>query len=217
MVESKNNKIKYVVLIVVIAILAVLILNNRELIHHISIRHIREFILKYGKFSAMIFVIIYSLKPILLVIPASWMTIAAGSIFGPFAAFTLSMIGCFFGGTLAFYLSRILGKPFVDKMLKGKAMELDDRIEKEGFIIVLLMRLSIIFPFDALSYAAGLTKVKYKDFIVGTMLGVIPEMISYSFIGKRLGRPFSRGLIVSILATIIIAVIAAYIYKKRKV
>lgn len=117
---------------------------------------------------------------------------------------------------MAFYLSRIFGKAFVDKILRGKALELDERIEKEGFMIILLMRLSVIFPFDGLSYAAGFTKVKYKDFILGTMLGVIPEMITYCFIGKHLDRLFSKSMLIPVGATIIIAVIASVIYKNRK-
>ena len=81
---------------------------------------------------------------------------------------------------------------------------------------MLLMRLSIIFPYDALGYASGLTKIKYRDFILGTMLGILPEMTLYSFMGKNISHPFSREFILPILFVIFLAVISYYVYKKFK-
>jgi uncharacterized membrane protein YdjX (TVP38/TMEM64 family) len=158
----------------------------------------------------------YSLKPILFVIPASLLSIVAGNIFGSFYAFIYSMIGCFFSGTLAFFLAKFMGKPFVDKILKGKVLKIDSGLEKHGFLIMLLMRLSFVFPYDALSYASGLTKVKYKDFIMGTMLGIIPEMIMYSYIGKNLGTYTIKKIFIPIILMTIIAILANYLYKNYK-
>ncbi|WP_347460457.1 VTT domain-containing protein [Clostridium sp. DMHC 10] len=91
---------------------------------------------------------------------------------------------------MLFFLAKKLGRPFVDKILKGKVMKLDNGIEKHGFMIMLLMRLSFVFAYDPLSYAAGLTSMKYRDFILGTIIGIIPEMLCYSFMGKILKEVF---------------------------
>lgn len=183
---------------------------------HISMRYLKDYILSYGNFAVVVFIIIYSLKPVVLVIPTSLLSILAGNIFGPIYAFVLSMIGCFFSASLAFFLAHMLGKPFVDKILRGKIFKLDNRIEKHGFLIMLLMRLSFVFPYDPLSYAAGLTKMRYTDFILGTMLGIIPEMLSYSFMGKHLNRPFSVKMLIPIAAMLGVAVTASYIYRRYK-
>lgn len=225
-----NKKLKYLaVTLTVILVIIILLIFKTHLgamlahkdkgilkILHFNPRRIKRYILSYGKLSAVAFVVIYALKPILIVVPASLFSIMAGSIFGPWKAFMLSMISCFLSGSFAFFLAQKLGKPFVDKILKGKIMKLDDGIEKHGFIIMLLMRLSFVFPYDPLSYAAGLTKMKYRDFILGTVIGVAPEMLAYSFMGRNLERSFSIKSLLPILLIIIIASIAALTYKKYK-
>jgi uncharacterized membrane protein YdjX (TVP38/TMEM64 family) len=216
MKDFTKDKLKDIGIVIIFIIILISIFKFRNVFHNINYRHLRHYILSYGKFSSLIFIVMYSLKPILFVIPASLLSIVAGNIFGSFYAFIYSMIGCFFSGTLAFFLAKFMGKPFVDKILKGKVLKIDSGLEKHGFLIMLLMRLSFVFPYDALSYASGLTKVKYKDFILGTMLGIIPEMIMYSYIGKNLGKYTIKKIFIPIILMTIIAVSANYIYKSYK-
>lgn len=223
--KGYNYKFKYALIICIVIIVLYLFFSNRVIFtytgmghfrKHISMRYLKGYILSYGNFAAVVFIIIYSLKPVVLVIPTSLLSVLAGNIFGPMYAFVLSMIGCFFSASLAFFLAHMLGKPFVDKMLRGKVFKLDNRIEEHGFLIMLLMRLSFVFPYDPLSYAAGLTKMRYTDFILGTMLGIIPEMLSYSFMGKHLNRPFSIKMLIPIAAMTGVAVTASYLYRRYK-
>ncbi|MFT8313343.1 MAG: TVP38/TMEM64 family protein [Clostridium sp.] len=223
--KGYNYKFKYALIICIVIIVLYLFFYNRTILtytgmghfrKHISMRYLKDYILSYGNFAVVVFIIIYSLKPVVLVIPTSLLSILAGNIFGPMYAFVLSMIGCFFSASLAFFLAHMLGKPFVDKILRGKIFKLDNRIEKHGFLIMLLMRLSFVFPYDPLSYAAGLTKMRYTDFILGTMLGIIPEMLSYSFMGKHLNRPFSVKMLIPIAAMLGVAFTASYIYRRYK-
>lgn len=213
--------LKTILIILLIIIISYIVFKYEHIFmlrlrHHIHIKDIKRFILSYGKFSSICFVLLYGLKPIVFIIPASFLSIMAGDIFGPFMALLLSMIGCFFAGTLAFFLAKFLGRSFVENLLKGKALSLDQNIENQGFKIMLLMRLSFIFPYDPLSYAAGLTKMKYRDFILGTLIGVLPEMISYSFMGENLQHPFSIRFAFPIIFIVIMALIGSYTYKLYK-
>lgn len=215
--KNNNKKLfKYAISSILIIFIIFIFFKYRKDLSNMSLADMKNYILSYGKFSSIIFVIIYSLKPLVLVIPVSLMSILAGNVFGPYKAILLSMIGCFASGTMAFFLSKFLGRSFVDRLLKGKAMKLDDNIEKHGFKIMAIMRLSFVFPYDPLSYAAGLTKMKYKDFILGTLLGVFPEMIAYSLMGKNLENPFSFKFVAPIIATILLALVAIYVHKRFK-
>ncbi|AAK78654.1 putative membrane protein YdjX (TVP38/TMEM64 family) [Clostridium acetobutylicum] len=227
MKDKTKKRLIYAIiaLIVIIAIFVVVIVKRQYFRHsgsigmkilHLRPHEVKRYILSYGPYSSLVFVIIYSLKPILLVIPVSALSVIAGGIFGPLKAFCLSMLGCFLSGSLAFFLARKLGRPFVDKILKGKVMNLDNSLDKHGFIIMLLMRLSFVFPYDPLSYAAGLTKIKYTDFILGSLVGVIPEMIAYSVIGKNFEKPFSLKFVLPILVVILAAPTAFFVHKKLK-
>lgn len=220
---KKNKYTNYIIwiLLAVLFIIIAFVISRHGFkikmfkIKKFRIREIKRFILSYGRFSSLIFIIVYSLKPIVFVIPASLLSILAGNIYGPYEAIMLSMISCFFAATLAFFIAKLLGRSFVEKLLKGKALTLDESIEKRGFRVMLLMRLSCIFPYDALSYAGGLTKMKYKDFILGTLIGVFPEMLAYSFMGGSMERPFSLRFVLPIIFIVIIAFIGSYYYKSN--
>lgn len=212
----KQNWVKvlrYLVGFTLVFIAAYLITRYWNQLHYLRYNDVKKYILSYGRFAAVCFVILYALKPIVFVIPASLLSILAGNIFGPIEGLILSLIGCFFSGTLAFYLSKFLGKPFVDKILRGKALELNNDFEEQGFQIMLIMRLTIIFPYDALSYAAGMTKMRYKDFIFATLLGILPEMVCYSFMGGNIKNPFSVKFFLPIVSAVVIAIIAYSFYK----
>jgi uncharacterized membrane protein YdjX (TVP38/TMEM64 family) len=212
--KNKKNLLKYLISVILIVVIVFLVIKYRRYLIHINLRELKRYILSYGEFASLIFIVIYSLKPILLVVPTGLLSILAGNIFGPQKALLMSMIGCFGSGTVAFFLARFLGRSFVDKFLKGKAMALDSNIEKHGFKIMLLMRLAVVFPYDPLSYAAGLTKMKYRDFILGTLIGVLPEMVTYSLMGKNMHHPFSHKFILPIVIVIAVAIVASYVYKK---
>lgn len=214
MEKNKKNLLRNLVLAVLILIIILLMLKQKRHFVHVNLRELRRYILSYGKFASLIFIVIYSLKPVLLIIPTNLLSILAGNIFGPQKALLMSMIGCFGSGTVAFFLARFLGRSFVDKFLKGKAMNLDSNIEKHGFKIMLLMRLAVIFPYDPLSYAAGLTRMKYRDFILGTLIGVLPEMVTYSLMGKNIEHPLSHKFIAPIVIVIAVAAVASFMYKR---
>lgn len=216
MYKNKKQIAKYIFLFIGMLIILYFIVYHRRVFFHINFEYIKTYILSYGKYAALCFILIYSIKPIVLVVPASLLSILAGNIFGPLVGLLLSIVSCFFAGTLAFCLSKILGKPFVDRILKGRAIKLGESIEKRGFLIMFIMRLSFIFPYDGLSYAAGLSKMKYSDFILGTILGILPEMIVYSIIGGNIDNPLSAKFILPIIMMVIIAIISSNVYKTIK-
>ena len=136
MKNSKKSIFKCLMIFFLISIIAFILYKYKGNLHKINMDSIRSYIQSYGKFSAIIFILIYTVRPLVLILPASLMSIIAGSIFNLYMALLLSMIGCFGSATLAFFLSRFLGQSFVNKILKGKALTLNDNIEKYGFRII---------------------------------------------------------------------------------
>jgi uncharacterized membrane protein YdjX (TVP38/TMEM64 family) len=212
--KDKFKKVLKAILILCISMFFIyLIFKYQRLIKHINIKSLRKYILSFGPWASLALLIIYSLKPIVVVFPAVLLTVLAGNIFGPVKGFILAMAGVFFSASLAFYISKSLGKPFVDKITRGKLLKLDDNIEAYGFKIIFLMRLSTLFPIDPLSYAAGLTKMKYSNFILGTLIGLAPEMAAYSYLGQSMRHPFSKKIFIPLILIIGIAVGGVFIYK----
>lgn len=76
------------------------------------------------------------------------------------------------------------------------------------------MRLPVIFPYDALSLACGLTSIKYRDFILASVIGVMPEMFAYNFFGNSMGKKHYSQIYIPI--TIIISLVLLSMYIKYK-
>ena len=97
-------------------------------------------------------------------------------------------IGATLGATAAFLVGRYLARGWVSQKIAGnkKFAAIDEAVGKEGLKIVLLTRLSPVFPFNVLNYAYGLTGVSLKDYVIGS-LGMIPGTIMYVYIGSLAG------------------------------
>jgi len=215
-IRDKKFNIKKSILVVLIFIIVISVMMNLNEIKQINLSRFVTYISNYGKYAAICFLLIFSLKPLLLFLPSSMLSIAAGMIFGPIVGFLLNMAGFFLSATLGFYLSRFLGKDFVDKLLKGKAISVNSNLENNGIKILFFIRFTPVIPFDAISYACGLSKMRYKDFIIGSMLGVFFETLCYAFIGESILDPFSYKFIIPAGLVILAICITTYIYKRKK-
>lgn len=176
---------------------------------------LENFIRSQGALSKFIFIIVFALKPLIIVIPAMLMTIVGGSLFGPLQGLLLSLVGFFLSGTLAFFLARLLGESFVDKIVKGKGIKMDKVMNKNGIFIIALIRFVPVFHYDIVSYTLGLTKIKYKDYIIGSILGVVVETAAYAYLGENIFNPHSREFILSVIIIVILGVLGWLLAKKR--
>ncbi|MGL5417053.1 MAG: TVP38/TMEM64 family protein [Clostridium sp.] len=213
--STKSTKIKFGIFMVIIGIALIVLFENRHAIMNIKIEEVLTFIEEKGTFAVVIYLAIYVVKPFFLIIPTNIIAIAGGLMFGPVKGFILTMIGFFIAGTIAFFISRVLGREFVEGLLGGKMLKLDENLEGNGFKILFLLRLPPILPYDPLSYACGFTKVSYKHFIIASLLGVMPETLCYSILGKNMDRPFSPEFIIPIVLLVIGLIFSKKIMDKK--
>ena len=204
--SDKKDAIKFFVFMFLVIISLILIIKNWNLIRNLRVERIVNFIRSKGPFAAIIFLGIYALKPFIIVMPSNVVAIVGGIIFGPIKGFLISMVGFFVSGTIAFYLARFLGKEFVQKLIGNKIMKLDDNMRNNGFKILFFLRLPPILPYDPLSYACGFTNISFFAFIMASLLGVVPETLCYSVIGKNLAYPFSIKFIIPIAIVVLVTV-----------
>ena len=117
--------------------------------------------------------------------PASILTLGAGIVFGVIQGSIFVFVGATIGASLAFLVGRYGARGWVEKRIEEnpKFKAIDQAVAEEGIKIVLLTRLSPIFPFNLLNYAYGLTKVTFRDYVIGT-LGILPGTIMYVYVGS---------------------------------
>ncbi len=216
----ENKKIKRIgkaIMVMVIIAVMIFICCHKEIIGNFrNLDSLLLYLRTQGTTATIMFISMFFLKPIMVIIPSAMMSITSGIMFGPLKGFIINMIGFFISGTIAFYISRILGKEFIDKLLKKKALDFKYKLDKNGFFILLLLRLPPILPFDPLSFACGLTNIKYKDFILASLIGVLPETLCYSIMGENILDPLSPKFILPVICVLISTALSGILFKKAK-
>lgn len=178
---------------------------------------IRNYLLSFGSWAPLVFIIGYIIGSVTLM-PAAVLSIAAGLVFGPLFGTIYTVIGASLGAVLSFGIARLLGRGFVQSLLKGKLGQCDAFIGRHSFPIILFMRLVPIFPFDIVNYGAGVCGIKTGSYIVATVVGIIPGTFAYVYLGSSLISP--RYIILSVLLFIIFVggslLIKRYLVDRKK-
>ncbi len=130
------------------------------------------------------FVFFYIIS-ILLILPASWLSLLAGFLYGPYFGSIVVFLSAFIGASISFFLAK---EYFVKKIMTiisrfPKIKLLEKIIHKGGLKLIILTRLSPLFPFSILNYFYGLNKVSYKDFSIG-LLFIMPGTYLYCALGS---------------------------------
>ena len=131
--------------------------------------------------AALVYIVFYAVRPLVL-FPATLLTVASGLIFGPWLGTLFTIIGENASANFGFILSRWLGRKTVESRLSGSLSHWDARLQDNGLVAVLSMRL-IMLPFDAVNFACGLTAVRHRDYAVGTFVGILPSLIGFVLLG----------------------------------
>ncbi|MFM7151149.1 MAG: TVP38/TMEM64 family protein [Gemmataceae bacterium] len=125
--------------------------------------------------------LLYLLRPLVL-FPSTIMGILSGLTFGPLIGCLVVTTGELLGSSTAFLLTRYLGRSLVEKRAPERLAHWDRRLSQHGFIAVCLMRMALL-PFDSVSFACGLSGIRLRDFVLGTLLGGASFYLGVSLLG----------------------------------
>ena len=121
-------------------------------------------------------------------VPGSVLTLAAGAIFGLVNGTVYVLTAATIGASLAFLVARYGARSAIEHRLEGnrRFAAIDRAIGYQGLKIVVLLRLSPVFPFNLLNYALGLTTVRFIDYFIAS-LAMLPGTLLYIYYGKLVG------------------------------
>lgn len=154
-----------------------------------SVTDLLQAIAELGPWAAVAFVALYAAATVAWV-PGSILTLAAGAIFGLVQGTLYTLAGATLGAALAFLVARHLARSAIEKRLGDhpKLRAIDEALAREGAKVVFLVRLSPVFPFNALNYALGLTRVRFRDYVLASAVGMIPGSFLYVYAGYTAGQ-----------------------------
>jgi uncharacterized membrane protein YdjX (TVP38/TMEM64 family) len=174
-----------------------------------------------GLIGAVLIVLFY-IAACVLMLPGSILTLAAGAVFGVWIALPIVSAGATLGACAAFLVGRFIARDWIARRLAGRPRlaAIDRAVGDKGFTIVLLTRLSPVFPFNLQNYAYALTGISFWKYALATWLGMLPGALMYVYIGAVFGQTargekttgqwalYAAGLAASIVAAVLVARIA---------
>lgn len=190
-----------------------------SLFQSLDIEKVKEYINSFGLLAPFISFLLMIFQSIAAPLPAFLITFANAALFGWIYGALLSWFSAMVGAILCFYIAKFLGRDVVEKLTSKLALQsVDEFFEKHGKYAILIARLLPFISFDIVSYGAGLTKMRLKDFIIATGVGQLPATIVYSYSGEMLvggSRMIVYGLLV-LFAFSTLLVLLKRLYAKQK-
>lgn len=136
--------------------------------------------LRSSVWAPVLFVVIYAAATAV-ALPGSALTIAGGAVFGLWFGALLNTLGANIGASAAFGLARALGREGAKRIGGRRLAGLNRATAERGFIGLLILRLIPLFPFNALNVGSGLTAMRWRDYALATVLGILPGTMVYTF------------------------------------
>ena len=145
---------------------------------------IQKIVQRSGIWAPAVYVLFYSFRS-LVFFPASLLTIISGMVFGPWFGLLYTLIGENISANISFVVGRYLMSDLEGYIHNKNQIfsRIIEHIQGNGFLAVLFMRLTYL-PFDLVGYSSGIFKLNQKDFALGTLLGTIPGLMAYTFLGS---------------------------------
>jgi len=180
---------------------------------HLTPESFKTLVLSLGILGPIIYVGIFIVRPLFL-IPSIALFIGGGLAFGPVLGPAYASLGASLGGTVGFWLARKMGHDYVIKKLKLGTSVIENT--PFSFSVVFLLSLLPIMPVTVINYGAGLSTMKFKNYIVAHILGITPRAFAFGFFGSTLLEIGSAKFRAALLILIIMGVVTAYFRLRSK-
>jgi len=210
-----KDKLKFVFFI--LAIIAIIVVSHIfDFTGRFSVEGIRDYLLGKGIWAPVIYYLIYFVTS-LIVFPSVLLSTASGVVWGPWLGTFYTVTAATLASMLPFFLAKFFGRKLMNKVFKGTKLVVCDQVRnRNGFVALMLMRLIPIFPWEAVSYGAGLCGFHFRHYLPATILGMIPASFTYNLIGDSLGKPLDPGRILLIAAAAVFSLTVMFIYQRTK-
>ncbi|QQQ87205.1 TVP38/TMEM64 family protein [Peptacetobacter hiranonis] len=225
MIKNKRTLMKIGVIVLVLMIyffvtpIKVMINQMIFYLSSLDIDSLKQYILSYGALAPIISFILMIVQSVAAPLPAFLITFANAALFGWVWGAVLSWSSAMAGAALCFFIAKFLGRDVVEKLTSKYAIDsIDNFFDKYGKYTILVCRLLPFISFDIVSYAAGLTSMKFLPFFIATGIGQLPATIVYSYVGGMLTggtKLFVKGLLILFALTIVIYMLRK-IYNEKK-
>jgi uncharacterized membrane protein YdjX (TVP38/TMEM64 family) len=172
---------------------------------------LRGMVAGFGPMAPLASIVLNVVQAVISPIPGFVIPYVDGAVFGVWLGTLVTWVGGLVAASTCFWIARTFGQRFVERMCgRSRVVATANRsVERHGLAAVVGVRLVPGMPFDLLSYVAGLTRMSYWPFLLGTAIGSAPHAFLFAFMGSTLNVPMWLGLLVAPLVGLVISGVVA--------
>lgn len=122
----------------------------------------------------------------LVVFPVLVLIAATAAALGPWLGFVTAMAGVLLSAFILFAIGRVLGKERLQHLLGRRAARIQERIVGKGILAVVVIRMIPVAPFSLVNIVAGASTLPLRDFLIGTLLGMMPGILAMAVLGAQI-------------------------------
>ncbi len=210
MSKSRKKAVTKAIILLIFFVAAIFRLRVTPIKNYLTAEALGRFLESAGFWAPLIFILIYT-AGVCLFLPGTLLTGLGAAIFGAYWGFVYVWFGAMAGASAAFFIGRTLGREFASSLIGDKLKKYDDGIERNGFATVLYLRL-VYFPFTPMNFGMGLTKVHFRDYFIGTGLGIIVGTFIFTFFIGTLKDVWASGNWAELISFKVFFSIALFIF-----
>ena len=185
--ESKRISPKKVAIIAVAAIAVGLLLWWLSTL--ITPDELQAWIRGFGAWAPLAYIFLIVVLPIFFM-PVAPLAMMGGLLFGLWRGYLYTIAGCVINCALMYWMTQRLGKDRIQRFLQNRlSPQWLARIKslegRTGFFFLIVLRLTALIPYNVINYAFGLTNMKFKDFMLASIIGIVPDMLIYVNMGDK--------------------------------
>ena len=179
---------------------------------------IRESLSALGAWAPVVYMTMFAVLPAFF-FPVAVLALAGGLVFGLWQGALYTFIGAVVNCSVMFWMARRWGREqirtLIEARLDPKWQQRLSKLEgREGFVLLIVLRLIPAVPYNLINYAFGLTGMRYPAYILGSALGIIPGTFAFINIGDKAMDVTSPGFWIAIGLLILLLVVTALLGKR---
>jgi LPXTG-motif cell wall-anchored protein len=154
-----------------------------------------------GIWAPVIYTALYTVATVL-VLPSTPFNLAGGALFGPWWGTIWTSIAAVIAAVVAFAFTRTVGREIVAQRLAGRWQVMDAEVRQGGLFYMFAIRLLPIIPYGLVNFAAGLTSIHFRDYLLGTILGTVPGILPFVMLGSSGLQALKTGDVLPLLGAL---------------
>ena len=223
--QSKSKLVKRLAPLIVLVAIGIMVfaLDLDEYLTFESLKEHRawlvDFVARQGFVAVLIFVLVYMVQTAVSLPGAAFLTMIGGFLFGAWVGAPAAVIGATIGATLFFLIIKLVFRSIAETPI-GEAMsaragpamkKMETGFQENAFSYLLVLRLIPLFPFWLVNLVAALLGVGLVNYVLATLIGIIPGSIVFTLAGAGLGSVFESNEEFSVDSVLTPEIVAALV------